>query len=133
MSKTILIVDDEPHVRRVLQLTLERAGYSVKLEYDGKAGLDHVLADPPDVLVTDINMPRMNGREMVQAVNAALPGRSFPILVMTSLTSREERAWVQAMDNIDFLEKPVSPRELLTRVTRLFQTDEAAATEALGA
>ena len=133
MSKTVLIVDDEPHVRRVLQLTLERAGYTVKVEYDGKSGLDHVLAHAPDVLVSDINMPRMTGREMVQALHAALPGRSFPILVMTSLTAREERAWVQAIPNVDFLEKPVSPRELLTRVTRLFQTDESAAAEALGA
>ena len=133
MSKTILIVDDEPHVRRVLQLTLERAGYTVKVEYDGKAGLDHVLADPPDVLVSDINMPRMTGREMVQAVHAALPERTFPILVMTSLTAREERAWVQAIPGVDFLEKPVSPRELLARVTRLFQSDETTAAEAFGA
>ena len=75
--KRILIVDDEPHVRRVLQLSLERAGYAVHIELDGKAGLERALADPPDVLVSDINMPRMTGREMVQALHAALPGRTF--------------------------------------------------------
>lgn len=54
-----------------------------------------------------------------------MPGRTFPILVMTSLTAREERVWVQAIANVDFLEKPVSPRELLARVTKLFEPEHA--------
>ena len=122
--KRVLIVDDEPHVRRVLQLTLERAGYAVKTAYDGQAGLEHVLADPPDVLITDINMPRMTGRDLVQALHAAMPLREFPILVMTSLTAREERVWVSAIPGIDFLEKPLSPRELVARLARHFDSRE---------
>jgi DNA-binding response OmpR family regulator len=122
--KRILIVDDEPHVRRVLQLSLERVGYDVQVEYDGQAGLEHVLADPPDALVTDINMPRMSGRELVKALHEARPERTFPVFVMTSLTAREERAWVKAIPNVDFLEKPLSPRELVARLARHFEAIE---------
>ncbi len=124
--KRILIVDDEPHVRRVLQLSLERAGYEVETEHDGQAGFEHALADPPDALVSDINMPRMTGREMVKALHEALPARSFPILVMTSLTAREERDWVQAIPNVEFLEKPLSPRELVARLGRHFEAGQVA-------
>ena len=120
MIKRILIVDDEPPVRRVLQLSLERAGYQVSVAHDGQAGLEQALANAPDLLISDINMPRMSGREMVKALHAALPGRTFPILVMTSLTAREERTWVQAIPNVDFLEKPLSPRDLVARLREVF-------------
>lgn len=128
--KRILIVDDEPHVRRVLQLSLERAGYDVQIEHDGQAGLEHALADPPDALVTDINMPRMTGRELVKALHAARPERAFPVFVMTSLTAREERLWVQAIPGVDFLEKPLSPRELVARLGRHFEACERPAAAA---
>lgn len=124
--KQVLIVDDEPHVRRVLQLCVERAGYAVRLEHDGQAGLARALAEPPDALISDINMPRMTGREMVQALHAACPARAYPILVMTSLTAREERAWVKAIPGVDFIEKPVSPRELVARLQKMFSADAPA-------
>ena len=124
--KQILIVDDEPHMLRVLKLTLERAGYTVHTEPDGQAGLERVLADPPDALISDIKMPRMDGREFVKAVHVALPERRFPILVMSSLTGREEREWVRAIHHVEFLEKPVSPRQLIARLARHFEHEQLA-------
>jgi CheY-like chemotaxis protein len=123
--KTVLIVDDEPHVARVLKLTLERAGYRVLTAADGEAGLAAVLAAPPDALVSDIQMPRMDGRDLVRAVCRALPERRFPIFVMTSMTAREERDWVRQLANVHFLEKPLSPRQLVSDLARAL---EAAAT-----
>jgi len=116
--KTVLIVDDEPHVARVLKLTLERAGYRVLTAPDGEAGLAAVLAAPPDALVSDIQMPRMDGRALVQAVCRELPQRSFPIFVMTSMTAREERDWVRQLPGVQFLEKPLSPRQLIAELAR---------------
>ena len=118
--KKILIVDDEPYMLRVLQFALERAGYRVCTELDGRAGLDRLLAEPPDALISDIKMPRMDGRELVQAIHDALPERRFPIMMMSSLTAREEREWVRAIGNIEFLEKPVSPRQLIGRLAKHF-------------
>ena len=120
--KSILIVDDEAHVARVLQLMLERAGYRVRIAPDGLAGLSQALAEAPDALVTDIQMPHMTGRELVAALHRELPDRRFPIFVMTSMTAREERDWVRGYDNLSFLEKPLSPRQLVVTLARHFET-----------
>lgn len=124
--KTVLIVDDEPHVTRVLQLTLERAGYQVLTAADGEAGLAAALRQAPDALVTDIQMPRMDGRDLVRALQRERPDRRYPIFVMTSLTAREERDWVRAIANVHFLEKPLSPRQLVASLAQQLDTTAAA-------
>ena len=126
--KRILIVDDEANVTRVLKLMLERAGHAVNTAPDGEAGLASVLADPPDALITDIQMPRMDGRQLVRAIHERLPERRFEIFVMTSMTEREEREWVRAIPRVEFLEKPVSPRQLIARLAQSF-AGSAGATE----
>jgi DNA-binding response OmpR family regulator len=72
----------------------------------------------PDALITDIQMPLMNGRELCLAIDQALPTRTFPILVMTSRTDREEREWTAATRLLEFLEKPVSMREVVSRLRK---------------
>jgi CheY-like chemotaxis protein len=116
--KHILIVDDEPNVMRVLKLMLERAGHRVRTAPDGLAGLAALRAEVPDVLVTDIQMPRMDGRELVRTVHQEWPERNFDIYVMTSMTEREEREWVARIPRVAFLEKPVSPRQLVQRISQ---------------
>jgi CheY-like chemotaxis protein len=125
--KRILIVDDEANVTRVLKLMLERAGHAVRTAPDGEAGLASVLAEPPDAVITDIQMPRMDGRQLVRAIHERLPERRFPIFVMTSMTAREEREWVSKIARVEFLEKPVSPRQLVGRLAQSF-ADAAGAT-----
>lgn len=129
--KRILIVNDEPHVSRVLKLTLERAGYSVRTEPDGQAALASVLHDQPDAMITDIQMPRLSGRELMKMLQELMPERRFLVLVMTSMTAREEREWVRAIPGVEFLEKPVSPRQLIARLGRHFG-NERASVEATG-
>lgn len=129
--KRILIVDDEPHVSRVLKLMLERAGYAVRSEADGQAGLSSVLHDPPDAMVTDIQMPRLDGRELMKMLHELMPERRFPVMVMTSMTAREEREWVSEIPGVVFLEKPVSPRQLIARLDHHFDA-ERKATEVIG-
>ena len=114
--KRVLIVDDEPNVMRVLQLMLERAGFHVRTAPDGVVGLALLRAEAPDVLITDIQMPRMDGRELVRTLHQEMPDRAFDIYVMTSMTEREEREWVSRIPNVHFLEKPVSPRQLVSRL-----------------
>lgn len=125
--KRILIVDDEPHVSRVLKLTLERAGYAVRSEADGQAALSSVLRDPPDAMVTDIQMPRLSGRELMKMLHELMPQRRFPVLVMTSMTAREERDWVRELPDVEFLEKPISPRQLIARLNRHFDNAQVSA------
>jgi two-component system, OmpR family, alkaline phosphatase synthesis response regulator PhoP len=116
--KRILIVDDEVHITLVLKLHLERAGYAVETANNGKAGLEAVARQAPDALITDIQMPLMTGRELCLAIEQALPDRTFPILVMTSRTDREEREWTAAIPLLEFLEKPVSIRSVVSRLEK---------------
>jgi len=85
----ILLVDDEATVRRVMRLTLEKAGFEVSLAENGEAALAEIRASMPDVVITDIEMPRMDGRALCAAIEKEFPNREFPIFVVTSLTERE--------------------------------------------
>jgi CheY-like chemotaxis protein len=118
--RRILVADDEPNMSRVLKLQLERAGYLVRTANDGKEALDAILESAPDVLVTDIQMPRMSGEQLCAAIEKQVPGRKFPIFVMTSMTDREHRHWTHNMRDTHFLEKPISVRMLITKVEERF-------------
>jgi DNA-binding response OmpR family regulator len=118
--KRVLIVDDEPHMTHVLKLHLQRAGYSVETAVNGKLALDSVLKNAPDVMVTDIQMPLMTGKELCLALEAQYPERTFPIFVMTSMTDREHREWTATINNLKFLEKPLSMRALLRELEQYF-------------
>jgi len=119
-KRRILIVDDEAHVIRVLRLVLEREGYQVEGAADGFEALDKMQTRRPDVMVSDIQMDGMNGRELCHAARERYPDEPFLILVMTSMTASGEREWVRKLKNVEFLEKPLSPRQLSTRLAAHF-------------
>ena len=123
-AKNILIVDDEPHVIRILRLTLEREGYRVESACDGTAALQKLRNFDPDVMISDIQMPGMDGRALCRTVRATY-ARPFLILVMTSMTAIEERDWVNQLAATEFLEKPVSARYLVKRLADYFATQTA--------
>lgn len=122
-KRTILLVDDEPHVIRVLRLMLEREGYEVASANDGAEALEKMAARRPDVMVSDIQMAGMDGRELCRTVRARYPDERFPIFVMTSMTASSEREWVRDLPAVDFLEKPLSPRQLIARLASHFASD----------
>ena len=127
MSKrTILIVDDEAHVIRVLRLMLERSGYLVISASDGNEALAKMADRRPDAMVSDIQMAGMDGRELCRTVRARYPDEPFLILVMTSMTASDEREWVRQLSNIEFLEKPLSPRQLVARLALNFPVGSTA-------
>jgi len=109
----ILLVDDEPMVLRVLSRALENAGYRVETLRNGQEALEAIRNGEPDAMVTDIDMPRMTGRELCEQLHCEMPERRFPVFVATSLTSLEHRDWSEAIPNLAFLEKPISARKLL--------------------
>jgi DNA-binding response OmpR family regulator len=118
--KRILIVDDEPHITRVLKLYLTRAGYAVDTAPNGQMALAEILKNEPDALMTDIQMPLMTGKQLCLALEEQLPQRTFPIFVMTSMADREHREWTQKIDNLEFLEKPLSMRGMTRALDKHF-------------
>ena len=126
--KTVLIVDDEPVVLRVLKLALKQARYAVISASNGEEALALVQESHPDVLITDIEMPRMSGETLCKRLCEELPDRKFPIFVVTSVTAIEHREWSRDLPNVMFLEKPISTRKLLARLNDYFAdmpTEEA--------
>jgi len=126
-TKRILVADDESPVIRVIKLFLEREGYKVDIASNGQEALDAILLDPPDILLTDINMPRMTGQQLCVELQKQLPERKFPIFVMTSMTDREHREWTQKIPNTALLEKPLSMRVLIAELARRFAPTPAVA------
>ncbi len=118
--KRILIVDDHAPVIRVLKLGIEDAGYEVDTASNGSECLVKLCEGHPDFLVTDIDMPRMSGKQLCQTIEEQFPGRKFPIVVLTSRTEMEHRDWTRAIDNLTFMEKPVSVRRLLSHISNCF-------------
>ena len=114
--KRVMIVDDHAAVIRVLKLGIEAAGYEVDSASNGSECLVRLCDGLPDFLVTDIDMPRMSGKELCQAIVEQFPQRTFPIVVLTSRTELEHRDWTREIDNLTFMEKPVSVRRLVSHM-----------------
>jgi len=121
----ILVVDDEPHVVRVLRLRLERAGYLVATALDGESALAAIEQSPPDAVITDIQMPRMSGRELCERIEELFPHRIFPIFLLTSRAEVEHREWSKKISNTVFLEKPASLMRILSELEDYFAAGQA--------
>ena len=121
---SILLVDDEAMILRVMRTALEKAGYRVDVAHDGEEALEKIRAERPDVLVTDIEMPRMTGKELCIEIQESMPDREFPIFVSTSLTAMEHREWSQRVPNLVFLEKPISIRKLCASIEEILRFDD---------
>ncbi len=118
--KKVVIADDEPHVLRVLKLSLEREGYQVEGFPNAAKALISIEQEHPDILITDISMPVMSGEELCRHIQQEMPDRKFLIYVLTSRTEVEHREWSREIDNLSFLEKPVSIRNLVNSLNAHF-------------
>lgn len=116
--KRVMIVDDHAPIVRVLRLGIEDAGYEVESATNGSECLVRLCDEHPDFLITDIDMPRMSGKELCKAIEEQFPERTFPIVVLTSRTEFEHRDWTRDIDNLTFMEKPVSVRRLLAHMNQ---------------
>lgn len=127
--RSILVVDDEAFVTRVTKLALERAGYHVEVAADGEEALGRLGKRLFDVVITDLIMPRMNGRELCLAIHEQFTDQELLIFVATSSSEEEHRDWARELPRTEFLEKPLSLRRLIARLEDHFEksSDEAEA------
>ena len=116
----IMLVDDEIHVLRILRLSLEKQGYEIDTFNNGEDALEALKRLKPDVLITDIEMPRMTGEELCKQIRIEYPDRNFLIIVLTSRTEIEHREWSANFENLQFIEKPISMRKLIIQLEDYF-------------
>ncbi len=115
----ILVCDDESHIVHVVSLKLRNAGYDVATASDGQAGLEAALAQPPDLLITDYQMPRMTGVELVSELRRRDEWQDLPVIMLTARGFRLDPIEVRRTRIAEVVSKPFSPRDLLARVQAL--------------
>ncbi|MBE0557468.1 MAG: response regulator [Proteobacteria bacterium] len=107
-------------MRRVLELKLKNGGYEVLLAEDGETARRAIESEKPDAVITDINMPRMDGKQLCEVTNHLKRERAFLTIVMTARIIHDEEQWISAMQDTVFMEKPFSPSSILERVDQYF-------------
>jgi two-component system alkaline phosphatase synthesis response regulator PhoP len=120
MLTRVLLCDDEIHILRAAEFKFRRAGYDVRIAGDGQAAWEAIQQQKPDVVITDYQMPRLDGFGLVQRIRANPDTQNLPVLMLTAKgfeLSQEElaRKWKVAA----VVAKPFSPRDLLQRVEKI--------------
>lgn len=117
--KTVLAVDDSPSIRQLVAKTLRDAGYNVVEAANGVEGLSKAKTDPIQLVLTDQNMPQMDGMTMIRGIRTLPQHRSTPILVLTTETSDAMKAQGKAAGASGWLVKPFDPVKLIAVVQKL--------------
>ncbi len=119
MTKTVLTVDDSRTMRDMLHLALSQAGYRVVQAVDGVNGLEVLEGETPDIIVTDINMPRMDGFTFIEGVRRNSLHRATPILVLTTESDATKKARAREAGATGWIVKPFNPVKLVDALRRV--------------
>ena len=119
-NKSVLVIDDEAHIRRVIELKFKNQGYEVTTATNGEEGLELIERQKPDVVITDIMMPKLDGKALCERVNELKKERPFLTIVMTCRISPTEQDWIDDMQDTVFVEKPFSLSTILKCVDQYF-------------
>jgi two-component system OmpR family response regulator len=129
MTHKILVVDDDAHIREVLTFALGKAGMETREAGDGEAALASIERERPDLVVLDINMPRMDGLEVCRRLRVS---GDLPILFLSSRDDEIDRVVGLELGGDDYVVKPFSPREVVARVSAILKRGGRALEQAGG-
>jgi two-component system chemotaxis response regulator CheY len=119
MTRTVLTVDDSRTMRDMLRMALVEAGFRVVQAEDGVAGLEVLAREAPDVVVTDINMPRLDGFGLIEAVRSDVRFRGLPILVLTTESDPVKKERARRAGATGWVVKPFDPSKLVAAIRRV--------------
>lgn len=121
MTKRVLLAEDEPNIVESLTFLLERAGFEVAVETDGRQALEAALADAPDILILDVMLPKLDGYEILRQLRADRRAEALPVLMLTAKGQREDRETALECGADLFITKPFSNSEIVAAVEQLAQ------------
>jgi len=119
MSKTILVVDDSPSLRHVVTITLTGAGYDVIEGCDGRDALTMLDGRKISLIISDVNMPHLDGLRFAEEVRKIPSYRFTPIMMLTTETSQDKKDVARAAGAKAWLPKPFHPEQMLAAVSKL--------------
>lgn len=115
----VLVVDDDPVILELLRLNFEMEGFEVVSACDGRAGFDRAVTEAPDLVISDIMMPNVDGLEMLQQLRADPGTAELPVVLLSAKAQHNEVQRGLDLGADDYVTKPFDPLELLDRVNAL--------------
>ena len=119
MALSVLVVDDDPVILRLLQVNFELEGIDVVLAVDGEEGLKLAQSDPPDLVISDIMMPKVNGLELLAALRSSPDTASLPVILLSAKAQVADVQRGLELGADDYVTKPFDPLELIDRVYKV--------------
>jgi two-component system OmpR family response regulator len=126
----VLVADDDAWILRMVATVLEKRGYTVVIANDGEEALSKALITPPDLLITDVMMPRMDGWALVKSLRSRPELATLPVIFLTALSSDEDRIRGFRLGADDYVPKPFRFEELDLRIAKTMRRTQAIAQEA---
>ena len=116
---TVLVVEDDPVILRLLEVNFELEGFTVLLAHDGAEGIEVARANQPDVIISDIMMPRTSGLELVETLKADPDTKGIPIILLSAKAQTSDLKIGMEAGADDYVTKPFEPLDLVERVNAL--------------
>jgi diguanylate cyclase (GGDEF)-like protein len=117
----ILIAEDEDTIAKMLQAALQLARYEVRIAHDGQEAIEHVIKEPPDIVILDVQMPRLNGLDVCKRIKSDVLLRHIPVLMLTAQGSIRNKVTGLESGADDYVTKPFDMDELLARIRTLLR------------
>jgi len=117
----ILIVDDEKDFIDLIKLILDKNGYIVSVAYDGEEGLNKAMEELPDLVILDLNIPKLNGYEVCRKIREKYSFKDIAVLMLTVRTLEQDCVSGFSCGSDDYMTKPFEPKELLARIRNLIR------------
>jgi DNA-binding response OmpR family regulator len=125
MSKTILVVDDEPGIVEIVRVNLEAEGYHILTAPDGAEGLEIIRDRRPDLVILDVMMPRMSGWEVLRHIEADLNTAGLPVIMLTVKAGTMDIVRGLEQGAVEYITKPFDPMDLVERVHFVLEQTDA--------
>ena len=123
MTRTVLVVDDEPHIVRSLEFLMGRAGYEVRVAVDGEQALQAIEDQRPDLILLDLMIPKRDGYEVCQVVRDNPAWRDIHIIMLTAKGQEADRERGIEVGADDYITKPFSTRDLVEKVRGVLEPE----------
>jgi two-component system phosphate regulon response regulator PhoB len=132
MPATVLVVDDEPDIARILGFHLKKEGYQVVTAADGRAAVEEAQRHRPDLVILDLMLPELSGMEVLKVLRGDEVTRKIPVILLTAKKDELDRVLGFELGADDYVTKPFSPREVVLRVRAVLKRNDEEAEDRNG-